>query len=455
MAQAFRQRSGLWVEYTFALALLLMLVRTGWHLWAFGYLPQPFFYEPSDTFMDWFNTAYWAHDNGVYDNWKSIYPPLSFIFLRVLSKGSCYQGSEGLTVRDCDWIGFTAMFSFFAINVVLAILSYRKLDKRTALPRGLALSLGLPMLYALERGNVIIICFTAMVLAFGPLIHSTRLRWLFVAIAVNFKVYLIATIASQLIRRRWLWVEGALLTTLAVYLLSYATIGGGTPIEIFGNINDYTTYYAAAQVLDIWYSATFGPLISLLEGSAFPVTSIIGSQPAEIGLIVLPALVHTGQAAIVLAAVASWLRPEVVSPSRLAFLASALALITSEAGGYTEALLLFFVFMEPWKGVARPIALVLAYLLCLPGDIIIGSVPPMVRDSYLAGHAVEVEIGIALGMFLRPGTVIAIAISLSLSTISDVWRDLKSQGWQGRWRFRGDARLLPWQVAPSLPDSET
>ena len=28
------------------------------------YLPPPFVFDINDTFMDWFNTAYWAHNPG-------------------------------------------------------------------------------------------------------------------------------------------------------------------------------------------------------------------------------------------------------------------------------------------------------------------------------------------------------------------------------------------------------
>lgn len=421
-------RRWIWVEHAFAMGVISLLARAMWVLWTEGYLPQPFFYEPSDTFMDWFNTAYWAHDPGAYDSWLTIYPPLSFVVLRLLSKSSCYTGAEGLPARDCDWVGLAAIHVIFIINIILIALTYTKSDRRTALPRAIALSVGMPMLFALERGNLLLLCFTTFVLAFGPLIRSARLRWVFAGLAVNFKVYLIATIATQLLRRRWMWTEGALMATLVIYLLSYGLLGAGTPIEIFSNIREFSGEFIAAQVLDIWYSVTYRPLISLLEGESFPISSIVGSQLADIGLVVLPALMMTGQGAIIIAAIAAWRRPEAVSPHRLALLGTALALITSEAGGYTEILLLFFVFLESWKGLARPIAISLAYLLCLPGDIVLGWLPPISRFSYLAGHSTEIEIGVGLGVFLRPGMVIGIAVSLACATVADVWRQRSKGG---------------------------
>jgi hypothetical protein len=425
-----------WIEWVFAAAVVFLLIRAGFWVYLYGHLPQPFFYEPSDTFMDWFNTAYWAHDPGAFDSWRTVYPPLSFVVMRLLSLPGCYTGAEGLTSRDCDWLGFVGMFGFFVLNCVITYLSYRRLDRRTAIPRAIALALGMPMMYALERGNILLICFTCFVLGFGPLLRSARLRWLFAGLAVNFKVYLVATIAAQVVRGRWRWIEGALIASVFIYLVTFALQGGGTPFEIFRNITDFSEGFIAAQVLDLWYSVTYQPLLSLLEGKSFPTTLLIGSKTVEIAQVVVPALVHFGQGIVVLAAAATWLKPKVVPVHRVAFLGTILALISSEAGGYTEILAIFFILMEPWRGIGRRVAIVLAYLLCLPGDIEVGYVPPLYRDSFLVGHAVEVHFGVGLGMFLRPGMVIGTGIALSLVTLRDVWAGLRADGWRASWQGR-------------------
>lgn len=448
------RRNGRWVEIALSFAILLLLVRAGWNLYEYGYLPQPFFYEPSDPWMDWFNTAYWSRDPGAYNVWGTIYPPLSFVVIRPLGIDACYGRSsivsDLLTIRDCDWLGIVAIHAIFALNIVLIARTLNLIDCATMVPRTIALALGMPMLFALERGNILLLTFTCFLLAFGPLLRSARLRWLAAGLAVNFKVYLIGAVIALLIKRRWRWVENALIAIIGVYVATYLLLGTGSPIQLISNITRYSSGFEASQVLDIWYSITYGPLISLLNGNVFPVSSAVGSQLPEIGLLVIPALVRFGQMAIMIAAAAAWLRPEVVSPHRAVFLGTAMALISSEAGGYTQILIVLLVFMEPWRGIARPIAIILCYLLCMPGDITVGEVPPFIRNSYFVGHLVEVQMGVGLGMFLRPGMLIAIAIALSASTINDVWRDIRHQGNRRRWRFRRDAPLLPG-VAPPVP----
>lgn len=439
------------IEMLFAAAVLALLVHAAWFFDQKGYLPQPFFYEPSDTFMDWFNTAYWSRDPGAYDSWRTIYPPLTFVVIRLLGIDRCYVSNEGLPSRDCDWVGIVAILAIFLVNVVLCWLTFRKIDRRTALPRTIALSMGMPMLFALERGNILLLTFTCFLLAMGPLLKSARLRWLAAGLAINFKVYLIAAFAVQLLKRRWRWTEGVALATIGVYLVSFVLFGAGSPLEIYRNIANYSTGFTVSQVLDIYYSVTYQPLISLLEGMNFPVMRIIGSDLQEIGLAVIVPLMRGGQAIIVLALLVSYFRPEVVSPIRLATLGMCLALITSEAGGYTQILVIMLVFMERWKGIARPVALVSAYLLCLPGEYSFGVSSDLWRESWLSDGFVEIQIGIGLGFFLRPGLLIIIGIALSLSTLNDVWRDIREQGWKGRWRLRGDAALLPGIERPVPP----
>lgn len=418
-------RRGRWLEYVLAFAVAIFLARALWWVYSSGQFPQPFFYEADDTFMDWFNTAYWAHTSVAYEAWGTIYPPLSFAFLRYLGKQSCFIGAEPIAVRACDWVGISIIHVIFVINIVLVARIFLKTDRRTSLPRSFALCAGMPMVYALERGNLLLPSFTMVILGFGPLLRSARLRWVCVGAALNFKVYLIGAVGAQLLKRRWLWFEGVLIATVVIYLLSYGLVGAGTPSEIVRNIGDYASALKPSQFLDIWYANTYKPLQVLLEGESLPVSKILGSQVADGAMIAAHLLTRLGQASLVVAAVATWMRPEVVPAYRVAFIGTAMALISSEASGYALMMPIFFVFMEPWKGVGRPIAIICCYVLSLPGDIPLFPIPPLPRDSYWLGHAIEVQYDVALGMFVRPGLLIAMAVALSATTVRAVWADVR------------------------------
>lgn len=421
---------GLRIEYAFGLAIAAGIAWSMIFLAMNSYLPTPFFYEPYDTFMDWFNTAFWAHEPGAYDTWGTIYPPLSFVFLKFLTYGGCYPFAEQYSSRDCDVYGIATLHAFFVLNIFLIAKTYLKVDRRTALPRSFALAAGMPMLFALERGNIIILCFTCLLLAFGPLVRSARLRWLFAGMAVNFKVYLIGSLFAQLLRRRWRWFEGAVIATVLVYLVSFAIVGAGSPGEVYNNIVNYSGGFQAASVLDLMYASTYQPLLSLVRGDAFPILTYLTSDQADLVTSVLPILILSVVALVFVAALAAAFRPQSVPMFRLVFLSIAVALITSEAGGYTQIFLLLFVFMEKWEGFGRIFAIVVAYILCIPAEIPIGFVPAVTRDSYLGGTTVNAQYIVGLGPFVRPGLILAMIVALALVTIRQVYSQLLREGWR-------------------------
>lgn len=443
-----------WLEWVLAFAILVCgLICVKLTLEKL-YFPQPFFFDTDNTFADWFSTAIWSHQEGAYDTWLTVYPPLTFVLLKVLGLPACYEYGDLNSVRDCDWLGIVAIHLSYIATFVIASVALIKVDRKTAAPRAFALAAGMPALFGLERGNVIFFCFICVMLGWGPLLRSTRLRWLFVGMAVNFKVYLIAAVLVQLVRRRWLWVEGALLGVVFVYLISFILLGEGTPVEIIANLVNFADgfYSIQSDILSFWYANTYNPLHSVLTESSAPVSSLIGDDLVNLGAMITIVSMRTGQAMTLLALFAAWIRPEAASPQRLTLLALSFVLITQETSAYTQPIVFFFVFLERWKGWFVPSAIALTYLVSLPGDYIMGSGGLLyMQSSYIAGQTVMVERGFAIGMFLRPLLLILIAVLFSLDTMALVWRDVRRDGWQDRWRFRKDAPILPRVRRPRSP----
>jgi hypothetical protein len=429
-------------ELVLCVPIIAGLVYTAWFYSRYGYLPQPYFYEPWGTFMDYIVVAEFAHNKDAFEVFGTIYPPLSFVLLKFLSWGPCYASTGGEEARACDLYGIGWIFGIYIIDLILIALAYRKIDARTALPRTIALGLGFPMTYALERGNLLLFCFATLLLAYGPLIRSARLRWVFAAMTVNFKVYLIGPIFAQLLRRRWRWFEGAALATVIVYLVSFAIYGEGTPKQIYDNITAYAGGAKGLTVLDLWYPSSFVPLRALLEGEALsPILTMIGSEPMKWALFAAGCLYDVAMVSAFAAVAAAWWRPQVVPMHRIIFFSIAVAIITSEVSGYTHILVLLFVFMEPWRGFGRKCAIVLGYILCIGIEIPIQDVPPIVRESYLSGGPVVAEFAIGFGSFLRPIILHILIVTLAAVTIADVWRRMLSEGWRlpslARWNAAG------------------
>jgi len=441
------------IEWALFLAVVGGFIRMAWMTIDKGYFPQPFFWDSDDTWRDWFSTSVWAHETGAYDSWLTVYPPLSFVILKLFSNPACYDLAWDKEARICDWVGVGAIHLIFIFNIFLTAWVFMKVDRKTALQRSVALSAGMPMLFGLERGNLIMLCYTFVLLGFGPLVKSARLRWLCVGLAVNLKIYLISGIFVQLLRRKWLGFEGMILSVIFVYLVSYFLFGDGTPIQIFNNLVNFAggTSFTPNQILEIWYPNTYNALYYVLADSPAPLSMFVDSRVIDTAVFVVPLAVRSGQVIIILAAIATWLRPEAVPPYRVTFLGIALAMITTETSAYTQPLLIFFVFLESWKGWARPAAITACYILCIPGEILLSSATPTIQYSFIGGRYVVFEQGLALGMFLRPFLLLFCTYMLGLYTIWEVFRDVRRQGWKDRWRFRNDWPLLPRIVRPRPP----
>lgn len=458
-AAASRWRGGRWVEPAFAAAIVGGIAYCAWFLFRHKYLPPPFFYEPSDTYADWFNTAFWARNPGAYDVWRTVYPPLSFLFLRLIGIDRCYPDrrpydfSAGLDARSCDWVGLGAIWGIFLLNLVLVWWALRKGNRETALPRTICIALGLPMLAAVERGNLAIISFTCLLLCLAPILRSAKLRWIAAGLAVNFKIYLIAAIVPLLLKRRWRWVECALLSVVIVYLLSYAAFGHGTPMDLLRNIQAFSDVQST-DIMAVWYSTTYQALVSLLKADNIPMTMVIGSRNVAILQFILPTLQHLTQGLIVLAMAATWLRPEAIPTYRVACLGILLAVVTSEAGGYSQIYFMLFVMMEPWRGIGRRWAICACYILALPLDIVLDKTPSVPRDTYFEGTSTFIEYSVTLGPFVRPLIIMTVGVALACVTIREIWHDVRHQGWASRWRFRRDAPLLPGVRRPLAPGTK-
>ncbi|PMU82808.1 hypothetical protein C1X83_37955, partial [Pseudomonas sp. GP01-A4] len=69
-------------------------------------------------------------------------------------------------------MGRSAIGALYLIDVILLWIAFRRNDRRTAIPRTAAFAVGLPLLYTLERGNLILAGFAAFIVAYGPVTRS-------------------------------------------------------------------------------------------------------------------------------------------------------------------------------------------------------------------------------------------------------------------------------------------
>jgi hypothetical protein len=404
------------VEWLFAATILVTGVMDVRFLLGEGYLPHPFFYNLDDTFMDWYNTVHWSYNRGAYDEWRTVYPPLSFVFVHIFSIPACYIDNSSMGERGCDYIGIWVLVSTIVANVIVSYLIFRRRDRWTAVPRTIALGLGLPMLFGLERGNLVLPCFTLLALASGRLLQSARLRWLCFGAVINLKPYLVLLLFGQFVKKRWRSLEGIAIATVGIYAVTFFIIGDGWPMDLVKNIVDFSQPPEQFSLHSMDYANTYDALMRFFKISPVPITSLIGSKPVEIITAFIPVFRAGGILAVLLCMAAAVVWPNTLTEVRLGGLTMALLLNLNSPGGYATIFLLFFVFQERSRSGAITITIIIAYLLSIPWDYEIVRLAKQTAQSYLTGRQVTESISVDVGELLRPGLLILVEYGLALAS---------------------------------------
>lgn len=405
------------------LLLLSVLAGLGWTTLRYfvdGKLPQPFIYDINDTFMDWFNTGVWAQNFGAFGVWRTVYPPLSFVFLRFFGSTRCYSTS-GIDARNCDDVSVNVIILVYLIGAILALIAFRKHDRAIGNMRGIAFGLGLPLLFTLERGNLILVGFIFFVLAYGDIIKSRWVRLLSIAITINFKPYLVLPTFAYAIKRDWRRLELAGIATILLYFITYAMLGEGSPMELAANTANWVAFTNGLIWEQVFYSTSYVPFLEF-DSYRFPTRDFLGSRVVETMSMIIPIVVRMSIILTILTLVGAWLQPRALTTIRVMTILLAGSLINQSPGGYTEVFLVFLVFLERWERPGPIIAIIMAYLLCIPADYVFSTIIEVNGNSWLSGRSVMSSFGPAIGMFARPGLIIVMQCALALDSLALIWR---------------------------------
>lgn len=422
-----RERDSLWSRSVLIEIFLLLLILAGathsvWTLKTKGYLPQPFIWDPNDTFMDWYNPAYWAHREGIYSVWRAVYPPLSFAILQFVTKPSCYISSS-FVGRDCDGLSQGLILVLYLVGMMLSYRALRQSHRQSALPRTFALTFGLPGLYLLERGNLLILCQIALAIIAAPQASRLWVNALCAAVMINLKPYLLLPVLAWGAKRNWRQVELAGFATVGIFCLSWAIVGSGSPLELAANTLNWTQITANDVVGEMYYTTSFNSMFGVFD-RGFPILKFIGSREYELMRRSLEFAV-TGTQLIAFAAIAfAVLRPRDLTFSRIALLILLFSLIGRSPGGYSELLVVFLVFLEPWRRTGPVAAIIIGYLISIPYEFIFSYLPSVATSSWLTGHAVIAQFGIGVGQFVRPFGLLLVLFLLALDTIVEITNGL-------------------------------
>ena len=413
------------VELSGALLIIVGFRRVYSLFMSNGYLGPPFVFDISDTFMDWFNTAYWAHNGHAYDIWRTIYFPLSFVITGLFGDPACYDRSP-YDARDCDVVGIGFILTMYVACVAVAAASFWRHDRSTVIPRTIAIALGGPMLYALERGQLIMLSFIAFVLLYGSLMRGRSWFVAAAAFMANTKVYLVFPLFALAVKRDWRLLELCLLGTLALYLVTLFIVGAGTPLQIAENLQNWFGIRLGTVWDEMLYTTTYKPLLQI-DVYQYPVRDYIDQRLVDGAIIFIQIYVVLSRVLCWACIALAWLHPRSISTTRLVFFILMQSFINQNPGGYAITLIVFLVFMERARTPATMIAVICAYLICVPGDWTLVKLFDAQRQSWLSGRDVISEYVVPWGALIRPGIIAILLWSLAIDSLINVHRMMRDE----------------------------
>lgn len=367
-----------------------------------GYLPGPFVYDKSDTFMDLFNPMYWAYDDGRYTEWGSVYPPLSFLILKIVN--IVFSGSslgDPFLIRDDSPLviaGFCLMC--MAIPAALLVGKYWwNFSRSEKLLLYVAIISSAPMLFSIERGNMIVLCPALLGLAIGRI---GVIRSFSIALLINIKPYLALLLFYYVVRRNWRGFVVCSGLAGLIFVVSGLFLDGNFPV-FFANLFCFSQddgIFSLREVMSLPSSiSAFSYVLNNPDG--YLIVSSYLSQESVALIINLLEAVKWGVllfSLVVLIARSSVMRDAEI----IALLVVAITNLGVWVGGYTYILYIslipvFLSMRASW------LYLVLLIVIAAPLDVI-----PLVDEStgvqysFLSNAFVDVHWTLGLASLVRP-----------------------------------------------------
>lgn len=386
------------------------------YLQSHGELPAPFMFNAFDSFMDFFNTNYWAFQEGRYDEWKSIYPIFVFALSKLFTSPSCAASTPPVALRACDIgaIGFL-LASYLAGAACCAHLLMSRLKQRGARRREvvgwfLVVALSVPGLWAMERGNYIVIAF--LFLALARCFEGNWKSALFLALAINIKQYLAVLWIVPLLKRRYDLALMGVVFAIIPNVLGLILVPDFHYGEILGNMFSFSTTTEFSPFETAWMPTSFASWLRVV-GSPYADLILVGDVRVWVHALLSAGLwAERGLFITALYLAATRAR---VEASYISFICmTGLVASLDGLGGY--ALLLLFPYLDSLA--TRPYGRLVAalfILVCLPLGLAVG--PALARPagqglSFLTDEIIAAPPELPLGSYLRPILVLGLLVAI-------------------------------------------
>ena len=166
----------------------------------YNYLPNPFIFDKYNTFMDFYNPLFWSIDQVQYTQFKSVYPPLNYLFYNFTCLVfNCQNATNSFLFRDLNSnVNYLIIFCFYlSLFISFACINWKllKLNIPDRFLLCLAISISPPVLFALERGNTIFLALPLISLFLRA--NKKIFKYILFGLFVNVKPYLLLLSLSE------------------------------------------------------------------------------------------------------------------------------------------------------------------------------------------------------------------------------------------------------------------
>lgn len=198
------------------------------------------FNKGADPYMDFFNSIRDAKDLGVYEEQHVIYPALVNCLYYIIGKFiprdlvySNFNSRYEILDNSLALMTLIVYYAFLFVIVFLIIKSSIK-NKTNRICFYLIVAFSFPFIYAIERGNIVILSAFFLVGYFGlrdnDKMMCRELSYVLFALSVSIKIYPIALIIIPLIEKRYKESIKMIIYSAILFVVPFIFFGGVTSI---------------------------------------------------------------------------------------------------------------------------------------------------------------------------------------------------------------------------------
>lgn len=364
-----------------------------------NYLPSPFIWDKSNTYMDFYNPLFWVIKDGFYTSFNSIYPALNYFYLKIFTFGVDATLIETPFQLRSLSLALSLLIIFINLAIIAVIVNmgeWRKI-KCAKMIVFLAFALSSPVLFALERGNLIFLALFFLALYLNS--SNPWMRSIFFGLMINVKPYFILLLLLDVNIHSFN--RSALTRNIFSATLIFFSLGWLAGIDFIKFISLYSGFSSGSIISWDGYVAMPNTLSSLvfIKKNFIDLT---GGTSYNFWVSLLKILAILGPAITLATCLLRPVKSDELCIGALVLLAN----FSSSTGGY---IYLIYILLIPYLIESKEyknLNYLVLLIFCLPFDWyrVIELIFPLPFQSYLGGGDVlnEITVWVSLSSVLRP-----------------------------------------------------